>query len=175
MSEGRKKRGFRPLADMASVLMDPMLQKRAGINIALLQSWEDIVGPAIGAQSRPLRIVWPRRMHEDDPFKPATLIIACEGFAALQLSHETGEVIARVNGFLGFSAIGRIKIEQKPLVLPSRPKPKRFAPLAPSEERRIDQATGEIEDDALRAALARLGKNILAEKRGGEKSRREKK
>lgn len=175
MSEGRKKRGFRPLAEMASGLMDPMLQKRAGINIALLQSWEDIVGPAIGAQSRPLRIVWPRRMHEDDPFKPATLIIACEGFAALQLSHETGEVIARVNGFLGFSAIGRIKIEQKPLVLPSRPKPKRLAPLAPSEERRIDQATGEIEDDALRAALARLGKNILAEKRGGEKSRREKK
>ncbi|WP_343313799.1 DUF721 domain-containing protein [Brucella sp. BE17] len=171
MSDGRKKRGFRPLADMTSALMDPMLQKRAGINIALLQSWEDIVGPAIGAQSRPLRIVWPRRMHEDDPFKPATLVIACEGFAALQLSHETGEVIARVNGFLGFSAIGRIKIEQKPPVLPVRPKQKRLAPLAPSEERRIDQVTGEIEDDALRIALARLGKNILAEKRcSGKKS-----
>lgn len=77
---------------MASGLVDPMLQKRAGINLALLQSWEDIVGPAIGATSRPLRIIWPRRLHEDDPFSPATLIIACEGFAALQVQHETGKL-----------------------------------------------------------------------------------
>ncbi|MDH7784845.1 hypothetical protein QBD01_000845 [Ochrobactrum sp. 19YEA23] len=171
MSEPKSKRGFRPLADMTSGLMDPMLQKRAGINLSLLQSWEDIVGPAIGATSRPLRILWPRRLHEDDPFKPATLIIACEGFAALQIQHETGEIISRVNGFLGFSAIGRIRIEQKPPAIPAKRRVKRLAPLAPSEERRIDKATDGIEDDALRAALARLGKNILAEKRAsGKKS-----
>lgn len=169
MSERKPKRGFRPLADMASGLMDPMLQKRAGINLSLLQSWEDIVGPAIGASSRPLRILWPRRLHQDDPFSPATLVIACEGFAALQIQHETGEIISRVNGFLGFSALGRIKIEQKPPALDFRRKPKRIAPLAPSEERRIDKATDGIEDDALRAALARLGKNILAEKHATKK------
>lgn len=165
MTERPSKRGFRPLADMTSGLMDPMLQKRAGINLALLQSWEDIVGPVVGASSSPLRILWPRRLHEDDPFRPATLVIACEGFAALQIQHETGEIVARVNGFLGFSAIGRIRIEQKPPVLPARRKARRLAPLAPAEERRIEHATDGIEDDALRAALARLGKNILAEKR----------
>lgn len=169
MNERKPKRGFRPLADMTSGLMDPMLQKRAGISLSLLQSWEDIVGPAIGSSSRPLRIVWPRRLHQDEPFNPATLIIACEGFAALQIQHETGEIISRVNGFLGFSAIGRIKIEQKPPAIDFRRKPKRLAPLAPSEERRIDTATDGIEDDALRAALARLGKNILAEKRATKK------
>ncbi|MFD1197697.1 DUF721 domain-containing protein [Brucella gallinifaecis] len=169
MSERKPKRGFRPLADMTSGLMDPILQKRAGISLSLLQSWEDIVGPAIGSSSRPLRILWPRRLHEDDPFSPATLIIACEGFAALQIQHETGEIISRVNGFLGFSAVGRIKIEQKPPAIDFRRKPKRFATLAPSEERRIDKATDGIEDDALRAALARLGKNILAEKRSTKK------
>ncbi|MDT6940330.1 DUF721 domain-containing protein [Brucella pseudogrignonensis] len=169
MNERKPKRGFRPLADMTSGLMDPMLQKRAGISLSLLQSWEDIVGPAIGSSSRPLRIVWPRRLHQDEPFNPATLIIACEGFAALQIQHETGEIISRVNGFLGFSAIGRIKIEQKPPAIDFRRKPKRLAPLAPSEERRIDKVTDGIEDDALRAALARLGKNILAEKRATKK------
>lgn len=165
MSEQTSRRGFRPLADMASGLVDPMLQKRAGINLALLQSWEDIVGPAIGASSRPLRIIWPRRLHEDDPFSPATLIIACEGFAALQVQHETGEIISRINGFLGFSAVGRIRIEQKPPLIPAKRRVKRLAPLGPADERRIDKATDAIEDDALRAALARLGKNILAEKR----------
>lgn len=169
MNNARVKKGFRPLSDMTSGLMDPMLQKRAGINLSLLQSWEDIVGPAIGANSRPLRILWSRRLHQDDPFSPATLIIACEGFAALQIQHETGEIISRVNGFLGFSAIGRIKIEQKPPALPSIKRRPRPAALAPSEERRIDKATDGIEDDALRAALARLGKNILAEKRVSKK------
>jgi len=169
MREPKSKRGFRPLSDMTSGLMDPMLQKRAGINLSLLQSWEDIVGAAIGSSSRPLRILWPRRLHEDDPFSPATLIIACEGFAALQIQHETGEIISRVNGFLGFSAIGRIKIEQKPPAIDFKRRPKRLPALAPSEERRIDKATDGIEDDALRAALARLGKNILAEKRSTKK------
>src|SRR5690606_27124048 len=101
----------------------------------------------------------------DDPFSPATLIIACEGFAALQVQHETGEIISRINGFLGFSAVGRIRIEQKPPVIPAKRRAKRLAPLGPAEERRVDKATDGIEDDALRAALARLGKNILAEKR----------
>ncbi|QMV25845.1 DUF721 domain-containing protein [Brucella sp. BO3] len=165
MSEPNLKRGFRPLADMASGLVDPVLRKRAGINLALLQAWEDIVGPAIGASSRPLRILWPRRIREDDPFTPATLVIACEGFAALQIQHETGEIISRVNGFLGFSAIGRIRIEQKPPVIAVKRRVKRLAPLGPAEERSVDKATAGIEDDALRQALARLGRNILAEKR----------
>lgn len=165
MNERDRKKGFRTLAEMASGLVDPVLQKRAGINLSLLQSWEDIVGPAVGGASRPLRIVWPRRRNEDDPFSPATLVIACEGFAALQIQHETGEIISRVNGFLGFSAIGRIRIEQKPVVTPHKRKVKRPLALAPSEERRIEKKTENIEDDALRAALERLGKNILAEKR----------
>lgn len=165
MNEPGRKKGFRTLAEMASGVVDPVLQKRAGINLSLLQSWEDIVGSSIGGASRPLRIVWPRRRNEDDPFSPATLVIACEGFAALQIQHETSEIISRVNGFLGFSAIGRIRIEQKPVVDPRKHKVKRPIALAPSEERRIEKTTQNIEDDALRAALERLGKNILAEKR----------
>ncbi|MCB1418612.1 MAG: DUF721 domain-containing protein, partial [Notoacmeibacter sp.] len=75
------------------------------------------------ATSRPERIVWPRRASDDDPFEPATLVVACEGFAALALQHETNEVIARVNAFLGFAAIGRVKIVQKPVRAPEKPKP----------------------------------------------------
>ncbi|EEX58570.1 conserved hypothetical protein [Brucella abortus bv. 2 str. 86/8/59] len=52
---------------------------------------------------------------------------------------------------------------------------KRLASLGPAEERSVDKATAGIEDDALRQALARLGRNILAEKRmlgkkGGSKN-----
>ncbi|TIR06044.1 MAG: DUF721 domain-containing protein, partial [Mesorhizobium sp.] len=99
-----------PVSDLATQILDPVLRKRAGMSIGLVQSWEEIAGPRLASRSRPEKIQWPRRMHEDDPFEPAVLVIACEGMAALHLQHETGEIINRVNAFLGFNAIGRIRI-----------------------------------------------------------------
>ncbi len=69
---------------------------------------------------------------------------------------------------MGFSVSprsGAFASSRKPPLIPAKRRVKRLAPLGPADERRIDKATDAIEDDALRAALARLGKNILAEKR----------
>ena len=158
-----KRRGGNPVAvsDLASGVLDPVMQKRAGMSVALVQSWEEIAGARLAGSTRPEKIVWPRRRHEDDPFEPATLIIACEGAAALRLQHETGEVISRVNGFLGFAAIGRIKIVQKP-VAPARervrPRPR---VLTAAENAQLARVVGGVEDDGLRAALERLGRSVL--------------
>lgn len=153
-----------PVSDLATAILDPVLRKRAGINIGLVQSWDEIVGERLSAVTRPEKIVWPRRLHEDDPFEPATLVIACEGSAALRLQHETGEIIARVNSFLGFNAIGRIKIVQKRVApaLKLRPRPRA---LTKEETSKIDRLVGGIEDDGLRDALARLGRSMMGEKR----------
>jgi hypothetical protein len=150
-----------PVSDLATAILDPVLRRRAGISIGLVQSWEEIVGPRLAKSSRPEKIQWPRRMGDDDPFEPAVLVIACEGTAALHLQHETGEIIGRVNAFLGFSAVGRIRIVQKPVApAPSRQKP---APrvLSPEEKSRLAKTVGKIEDDDLRASLERLGATIV--------------
>jgi hypothetical protein len=163
MSDNRKQRGFRPLADPASGVLDPVLRKRAGITIELVQAWEEVVGPALGDQSRPLKLLWPRRAHEDDPFQPATLVIACQGFTAMRIQHETGEIISRVNAFLGFAAVGRIKIEQKAITLPA-PKRRPLPPVDAATKGKISRTVEAIEDDSLREALERLGQSIYAEK-----------
>jgi hypothetical protein len=125
MAAKRARRNAVAVGDLATELLDPLLRKRAGMSIALLQSWDEIVGERLADMSRPEKIAWPRRAHEDDPFEPATLIVACEGVAAMRIQHETGEIIARVNAFLGFNAIGRIRILQKKVAPPaSRPRPK---------------------------------------------------
>lgn len=160
----REKLGFKPLADMAGEVLDPVLRKRAGINLSLIQAWEDVVGPQIGLQSRPLRILWPRRAHEDDPFQPATLVIGCEGMAAMRIQHSTGEIISRVNAFLGFAAIARIRIEQKAVAVAVQRKPKQLMPVSAPAEKQLALATAVIEDEALRESLMRLGRNIWAEK-----------
>ncbi len=154
-----------PVSDLASAIIDPVLRKRTGVSVGLVQSWDEIVGPRLAAHSRPEKIVWPRRPHEDDPFEPATLVIACEGFAALHIQHETGEIIARVNSFLGFGAVGRIKIVQKPVKkAPERQKP-RLRPISGAEEARIGRTVSGVEDEGLRQSLERLGRTILGSKR----------
>lgn len=154
-----------PLSDVASEILDPVLRRRTGISVGLVQSWEEIAGERLAALTRPERILWPRRLHEDDPFAPATLVVACEGMTALRVQHETGEIIQRINAFLGFAAIGRIKIVQKPVNSGVAKKRPALRPLSPSEENRISGTVEKIEDDGLRTSLANLGKTIMALKK----------
>lgn len=157
-----------PVSDLASAILDPVLRKRAGISIGLVQSWDEIAGTRLSRMTRPEKIVWPRRMHEDDPFQPATLIVACEGAAALRVQHETSEMIGRVNAFLGFNAVGRIKIVQKPVSYHlAKPKP-RLKPVSPAEQARIDKALDGVENEALRASLEKLGRSVFGSARKGK-------
>jgi hypothetical protein len=154
-----------PVSDVATGILDPMLRKRAGISIGLVQSWEEIVGQRLAATSRPEKIQWPRRLNEDDPFEPAVLVVACEGPAALHLQHQTGEIIGRVNAFLGFNAIGRIRILQKPLTRQhGEPRPTPRA-LSVPEQARLAHVVAPVEDEGLRASLERLGATILGQRK----------
>jgi hypothetical protein len=153
------------VSDLATRILDPVLRKRAGISIGLVQAWEDIVGQRLAGTSRPEKIQWPRRMHDDDPFEPAVLVIACEGAAALHLQHETGEIISRVNAYLGFSAIGRVRIVQKPVRPPQSPQKPKPRELSATERSRLSRTVDKIEDDDLRASLERLGASVLGKKR----------
>lgn len=161
MTANPKRRNAVPVSDVASAILDPLMRKRAGVSVALVQSWDEIVGERLAPLSRPERIQWPRRRHEDDLFEPATLVIACGGAAALHIQHQSGEIIDRVNSFLGFAAIARIRIEQKPVTPAYAPKKLPRRELSQDEAKRIDRLTAGIEDDRLRASLARLGSGVV--------------
>lgn len=154
-----------PVSDLATAILDPVLRRRAGISIGLVQSWEEIVGQRLAASSRPEKIQWPRRVSEDDPFEPAVLVVACEGFAALHLQHQTGEVVSRVNAFLGFNAIGRIRIVQKPLAGPVRKRKPVLRPLSGQEKTGLAGVVAAVDDEGLRASLERLGETILGQRK----------
>lgn len=162
MAGKRQGRYAVPVGDLATTILDPVMRKRAGMSTALLQCWDEIAGERLAANTRPERIAWPRRAHEDDPFEPATLIIACEGVAALRLQHQTAEIINRANAFLGFAAIGRIKIVQKKMIQTAPPEKPSLRALTDGERARVASSVGPITDDALRASLERLGRSVLA-------------
>jgi hypothetical protein len=71
-------------------------------------------------------------------------------------------VIERINVFLGREAVARLVLVQGPLPLPASPATPAPAPLAPEEANTLDIRLGDIADPELRAALARLGRLVLA-------------
>lgn len=165
MAGKRQGRYAVPVGDLATSILDPVMRKRAGMSTALLQCWDEIAGERLATNTRPERIAWPRRAHEDDPFEPATLIIACEGAAALRLQHQTAEIINRANAFLGFAAIGRIKIVQKKVVQTAPLEKPSLRALTDGERARVASSVGPITNDALRASLERLGRSVLASRK----------
>jgi hypothetical protein len=116
--------------------------------------------PAPCPQFASRKIQWPRN-GEDGPFEPAVLVVACEGIAALHIQHETGEIIARANAFLGFGAIGRVRIVQKPVNVdhaPPKPRPRK---LTDPERLRLAKLVEGVADDGLRQSLEKLGAAVI--------------
>jgi len=100
---------------------------------------------------------WPRPV-EGQPQEPATLVLRVEGPAALEIQHKSDVILERVNRFFGWSAVGRLALRQAPLSRRDRPSPPQ-PPDAKAVEN-VAKTLSSVEDEELRAALARLGASI---------------
>src|ERR1700751_3268626 len=123
----------------------------------LVTRWAEIAGPEIAAHSEPLKMQWPRPV-EGQPEVPATLILRVEGPMALEIQHSSDVILQRVTRFFGWSAVGKLALRQAPLS--RRDRPKRPRPPEPKEVAEVEKTLTSVEDQELRAALARLGAAI---------------
>ena len=151
-------RRFRPvmIGECTSGIGDRAIRKRGFAEPRIVAEWERIVGADLGRLCRPVRLA---------ERSGALVIKAGDGATAMRLQHMTIQIVERVNAYFGFRAVGRIQILQG--VLPktrSRP-PRRAAPKPVSADAaaRIDEVTDDIGDDALKAALRRLGRAIASD------------
>jgi hypothetical protein len=144
----------RPLSQLVSKTIADLFARQGFASTGIVTHWAQIVGAEIADHAEPMRMAWPRRVHEDDP-EPATLVLRVEGPVALEIQHLSGVIIERVNRFFGWRAVGRIQIRQAPL---ARRKPKE-PPKAPDPAvvARLAADMADISDESLRGALARLG------------------
>jgi hypothetical protein len=123
----------------------------------LVTRWEQIAGPEIAAHAEPLKMQWPRPV-EGQPQEPATLVLRVEGPMALEIQHSADVILERVNRFFGWSAVGKLAFRQAPLSRPRRPV--RPGPPDPKVVAKVAESLGDIEDEQLKTALARLGAAI---------------
>ena len=158
-------KGAKPLADLVSKAMTPACRKRGFASVDIVASWADIVGDRYGTRVQPDRLIWPRQPEltdPDTPPQPATLVVHTDGATALMLSHDSSQVIERINMFYGWAAIGRIKILQKPVQVKQAAQRKALRSLTRSEERKLDQSLEGVENERLREALKKLGAQVIA-------------
>ncbi len=190
MSDGTKKqwtnrRGAQPVSDLVSKLLDPVIERRAGMTMDLIASWQEIVGTRHADRSRPEKLQWPRPPGGElssveaggaQAFETATLVVACDGGHALYLQHDSDTILAQINDYFGFSAVGRLKLVQKPITTGSdaRSGHKKSAGhgaanLAADHQTRLNDLIGNVEDEQLKNALENLGRGVFSERSSPKK------
>ena len=147
----------KPLSVLLSDVFSDAYAKQGFAARELVMRWGEIAGAEVAAHSEPLKIQWPRPV-EGQPQEPATLVLRVEGPMALEIQHASDVILQRVNRFFGWSAVGRLALRQAPLSRRKGPAGSR-APDAQSVAK-VAETLDAIEDEELRAALARLGASI---------------
>lgn len=154
--------GPRSVSEIVGKVLEPVIARRAGMTLDLINAWPDIAGEEFRQTTRPEKINWPRRAHEDDPFKPAVLVVACENSVALFFQHEQPAILERINVFFGFEAIDRITIVQKAVLSVEKKKPKEAVPVSTIDENKLSAILDEIDDPVLKETLTKLGRGVLS-------------
>ncbi len=165
-TSGKKtpRRPARRISELVGKIIEPVLSRRTGMTTDLLAAWPELVGEDYRDFTRPQKIKWPNRAHDDEPFKPGILIVACDGARALYFQHELSRICARLNVFFGFAAIEKIQIVQKP-VKPLREINHRELPqLDEEKQKRLDMILQHIDDPELREKLEIFGRGVLGGK-----------
>ena len=147
----------KPLSVLLGDVFSDAYAKQGFAARELVTRWGEIAGPEVAAHSQPLKIQWPRPV-DGQPQEPATLVLRVEGPMALEIQHASDVILQRVNRFFGWSAVGRLALRQAPLSRRERSAASR-APDA-GEVAKVAETLDAVEDEELRAALARLGASI---------------
>jgi hypothetical protein len=146
----------RPLQELLHKTLGDAFAKQGFASTELVTRWPDIVGAEIAAHSQPEKIQWPRAADGGPP-EPATLVLRVEGPTAVEIQHLSGVILERVNRFLGWQAVGRLRLKQAPL---RRGQSKAHPAIDPEAAAAIAASLPDIRDEKLRDALARLGAAI---------------
>jgi hypothetical protein len=143
----------RPLRELVGKVVGDAFARQGFASAELVTRWEDIVGAEIAAHSEPIKLNWPRRADGEER-DDGTLVLRVEGPAAIEIQHLAALICERVNRFLGWRAVGRLAFRQAPLrhrELHAR------RSADPGSAARFAEGLSDIDDEALKQALARLG------------------
>jgi hypothetical protein len=162
-SAERRQRGFEAAGGLVKDPIRAAGESRGFALSRMLTHWEDIAGPDLAGHTRPVRMTYGR----EGLGATLTLLVAPAMAPIVQM--QVPRLKDRVNATYGYAAVSRIALTQTAATgfaegravfsaMPATPKPVE----APPEARRAaSEATRDIGDAGLRAALETMGKSIF--------------
>lgn len=159
-----RSKGRRPLGALVRRALGPSFGRRGFAHAEILTRWPAIVGEELARNSCPERLIAPRGSAG------GTLRIRVEGGFATELQHLESEVVERVNTYFGYSAVARLALIQGPLPVSDSAPRRAVRALQAGETAALERALAGTADDRLRAALAALGRSVIAREPAAEAS-----
>ena len=158
--------GARSVSTYVPRLTRKAFEKYGFATAALLTDWASIVGADVASYTAPERLKWPRdvnaygNVEEGMESRPgATLVIRVEGARALDLQYKAPQLIERINAMFGYRAIAELRYIQAPVATSAQTPPPRSI-IQQQHVSATSPAVAAVEDEALKAALARLENSI---------------
>ncbi len=160
---GPRRAGLRALAVSLPRVTKRLFGKRGFAEGGLAADWPGIVGTELAQRCRPGKLAFARGAER----RNGTLTLRVEAPFATEVQHMAPQIMERINGYFGYGAVARLRLQQ----VPYRPAPDRpgHAPgpapgpaPAPGAETSPELAARleAVEDPELRAALGRLGRAL---------------
>ncbi|AUQ60154.1 DUF721 domain-containing protein [Phaeobacter inhibens] len=162
-----KSRGFKRTSQLLNDQIRKAGESRGFAVSRLLTHWEEIAGPDISSIARPVNVHYGRGGFG------ATLTLLTTGAYAPMLEMQKEPLRSKVNAVYGYNAISKVRITQTAPTgfaegqVSFKYAPKVRKPQAPDPQDVVaaaEAATG-VESDDLRAALERLGRNVLTKQK----------
>jgi hypothetical protein len=162
-----RENGFRAIGGLAQRLTSGIAQNRTGgkgASIARLRAgWSAIVGPDLARTTRPDALLAGRGARSSTG-GGKLLRLRVSGVAALEVQHQTGQIVERVNAYFGHRMIDDIRLVQGTIAGSTAPPP---APKPdPKTVTEVAARAAAVKDPELRAALTRLGARVALTRRG---------
>lgn len=157
----------RPFSDLLRPAIADALKARGFATADIIGHWPDIVGARLAEQSLPVKIQWPPRPKTetpDTPPQPSTLILRVESAFALEVEMGAAQIIERINAVFGWRCVGKLRIRQGPVERPAPRERPKTPELAPAAAKKLAEDLKGIEDQGLREALERLGRQVRGTK-----------
>jgi len=154
-----QRRGPQALSQDAAALLRHHLAARGFAEADLVTRWAVIAGASLAQRCLPQRL-------SGKGEEGATLTLLADDRAALELQHQTPQLIDKINTYFGRPVVKKIKVVVGDIPHQTAPIRTRRA-LSAAEEERLFRATENVADPELKSALVRLGRHALTETRKG--------
>lgn len=163
--QGRRMKGFERAAGLMQKRVSAAGESRGFAVSKVLTHWDEIVGPELAAQTRPVKIGYANHGLG------ATLTVLCSGAHAPMIEMQKESLRQRVNACYGYNAVARIALTQTApqgfaeaqALFQGRAAATASAAIPDAAAATLArEASAPIRDEGLRTALEDMGRTILS-------------